>query len=123
MRPAHRIAALLLAPLILLASALLAIKTERFRRWVMAKERELARHGDPELEALPSMIWAHRGLRGPSAPPNSVQAMHAAADAGFAGVEMDLRWRDGALVVAHYRDEPGQPFATVVTGVSPGQYL
>jgi glycerophosphoryl diester phosphodiesterase len=124
MRPAHRwIAALLLAPVVLISSAFLATKTDRFRRWVMAKEHDLARHGDPEVEALPSMIWAHRGLRGPSAPPNSVQAMRAAADAGFSGVEMDLRWRDGALVVAHDPEEPGQPFATVVSGVSPGQYV
>jgi glycerophosphoryl diester phosphodiesterase len=124
MRSARRwIVALLLAPAVLLSSAFLATKTERFRRWVMAKELRLARHGDPEIEALPSMLWAHRGLRGPSAPPNSVQAMRAAADAGFSGVEMDLRWRAGALVVAHDADEPGQPFAEVVTGVSPGQYL
>lgn len=124
MRSARRwIAVLLLLPLLLLGSALLASRTDRFRRWVVAKEQRLARHGDPEIEALPSMVWAHRGLRGPTAPPNTLQAMHAAADAGFSGVEMDLRWRDGALVVAHAADEPGQPFATVVTGVSPGQYL
>jgi len=124
MRPAYRwIAALLLAPAVLFAFAFLTTKTGRFRRWVMAKESGLARHGDPEIEALPSMVWAHRGLRGPSAPPNSVEAMRAAADAGFSGVEMDLRWRDGALVVAHDADEAGQSFATVVSGVSPGQYL
>jgi glycerophosphoryl diester phosphodiesterase len=124
MRSAHRwIAALLLVPAGLLASAVLATKTGPFRHWVMATERRLARHGDPELEALPSMVWAHRGLRGPSAPANSAEAMRAAADAGFSGVEMDLRWRDGALIVAHDANEPGQPFAAVVAGVSPGQYV
>jgi glycerophosphoryl diester phosphodiesterase len=124
MRSAHRwIAALLLAPALLLASAFLATRTDGFRRWVMAKELGLAGHGDSEIEALPSMVWAHRGLRGPSAPPNSAEAMRAAADAGFSGVEMDLRWRDGALVVAHDADEPGQPFSTVVSAVRPGQYL
>jgi glycerophosphoryl diester phosphodiesterase len=124
MRPAHRwIAGLLLAPALLLSGAYLGTKTDRFRGWVIARELRLAAQGDPEIEALPSMVWAHRGLRGPSAPPNSVQAMRAAADAGFSGVEMDLRWRDGALVVAHDPDEPGQPFATVVAGVSPGQYV
>jgi glycerophosphoryl diester phosphodiesterase len=124
MRSAHKwFAALLLAPVLLLSSALVATKTDWFRHWVMAKEQRLARHGDPEIEALPSMLWAHRGLRGPNAPPNTAQAMRAAADAGFSGLEMDLRWRDGALVVAHDADEPGQPFATVVRSVSPGQYL
>jgi glycerophosphoryl diester phosphodiesterase len=124
MRSARRwIGALLLALAVLFSSAFLATKTDRFRRWVMAKELRLVRHGDPEIEALPSMVWAHRGLRGPSAPPNTTQAMRAAANAGFSGVEMDVRWRDGALVVAHDADEPGQPFATVVTGVSPTQYL
>jgi hypothetical protein len=116
-------AALLLVPAVLLASVFLATKTDPYRQWVMAKEQRLARYGDPEIEALPSMVWAHRGLRGPSAPPNTLAAMRAAADAGFSGVEMDLRWRDGALVVAHDADEPGQPFATVVTGISLGQYV
>jgi glycerophosphoryl diester phosphodiesterase len=115
--------ALLLAPVVLLSAALLATKTDRFRQWVLAKERRLARLGDPEIEALPSMVWAHRGLRGPSAPANSREAMRAAADAGFLGVEMDLRWRDGALVVAHDADELGQPFSTVVSGVSSAQYV
>src|SRR5689334_569203 len=102
MRPVHRwIAALLLLLLLLLTSAFLATKTDRFRRWVIAKELRVTRQGDREIEALPSMIWAHRGLRGPSAPPNTVEAMRAAADAGFSGVEMDLRWRAGTLVVAH----------------------
>ena len=49
--------------------------------------------------------------------------MRAAADAGFSGVEMDLRWRGAALVVAHDADEPGQPFATVLTGVGARQYV
>lgn len=124
MRPARRwIAALPIAFAVLLLSAFLISKTERFRRWVIAKEQRLARHADAEIEALPSMVWAHRGLRGPDAPPNSVQAMRAAATAGFSGVEMDLRWRDGALVVAHDPDEPGEPFSSVVAGVRPGQYL
>lgn len=124
MRFDHRwIAALLLALAVLLFSAFLATKTDRFRHWVMAKERGLARYGDPEIEALPSMVWAHRGLRGRHARPNSPEAMRAAAEAGYSGVEMDLRWRDGALVVAHGPDEPGLPFASVVAGVSPGQYL
>jgi glycerophosphoryl diester phosphodiesterase len=117
------IAALLLAPVLLLFSAFLATKMDWFRDWVMAKEQRIARHGDPEIEALPSMVWAHRGLRGPSAPSNSVEAMRAAADAGYTGVEMDLRWRDGALIVAHDADQPGRPFATVVAGVGSGQYL
>jgi glycerophosphoryl diester phosphodiesterase len=124
MRSARRwIAALLLIPAVLLISALLATRMDWFRHWVMAKELRLARHGDPEIEALPSMVWAHRGLRGPSAPANTVEAMRAAADAGYSGVEMDLRWRDGALVVAHDDDEPGQSFAAVVAGVGSGQYL
>jgi glycerophosphoryl diester phosphodiesterase len=124
MRPVRRwIAALLLLPALLLCSALLATKTQGFRRWVIDKERALARHGDAEIEALPSMIWAHRGLRGPGAPPNTAEAMRAAAAAGYSGVEMDLRWRDGALVVAHDPDEPGQPFAAVLAGVSTAQYL
>jgi glycerophosphoryl diester phosphodiesterase len=124
MRSTQRwIAALLLAPVVLLSVAYLATKTDRFRHWVMAKERRLALLGDPEIEALPSMVWAHRGLRGPSAPPNTREAMLAAADAGYLGVELDLRWRDGALVVAHDADELGQPFSAVVSGVSSGQYL
>lgn len=124
MRSSQRwIAALLLAPVVMLSVAFLATKTDRFRQWVVAKERRLASLGDPEIEALPSMVWAHRGLRGPGAPPNSREAMRAAADAGFVGVEMDLRWRDGALVVAHDEDERGRPFSEVVSGVSPGQYV
>src|SRR5207253_2526683 len=43
--------------------------------------------------------------------PNTTAAMRAAAEAGFVGVEMDLRWRNGALIVAHRADEQGQPFA------------
>jgi glycerophosphoryl diester phosphodiesterase len=117
------IVALLGVPVVLLSAAFLATKTERFRQWVMAKEQRLASLGDPEIEALPSMVWAHRGLRGPSAPPNSREAMRAAAAAGFPGVEMDLRWRDGALVVAHDEGEPGRPFSAVVSGVHPDQYL
>src|SRR5262249_2161188 len=49
--------------------------------------------------------------------------MRAAAAAGYRGVEMDLRWRAGALIVAHAEDEPGEPFTSVVAGVGPDQYM
>ena len=90
---------------------------------MIAKESTLAAHGDSEIERVPSMVWAHRGLRGPLAAPNTTAAMRAAADAGFPGVEMDLWWRDGALIVAHDANEQGHPFAQVVSGVGPEQYL
>lgn len=98
-------------------------KTSWFRDWVVAKESSLAALGDPEIEGAPSMVWAHRGLRGPAAPPNTEAAMRAAAEAGFPGVEMDLRWRDGALIVAHDADEQGLPFGEVISGVGPRQYV
>jgi len=107
----------------LLILAHLSTKTEWFRGRVIAKEAELAAQGDSEIERAPSMVWAHRGLRGPSAPANSTEAMRAAAAAGFSGVEMDLWWRDGTLTVAHAENERGQPFAQVVSGVGPEQYL
>jgi hypothetical protein len=47
-----------------------------------------------------SLILAHRGLCAPGPAPNSLQAVRTARYQGF-GIEVDLRDKDAALVLAH----------------------
>ncbi len=94
-----------------------------FRSYILSCESELAALADPQIEALPPMIWAHRGGRSKKAAPNSPAAMRAANRAGYVGVEMDVWARDEGLIVAHYRDQPGEQLAKVIAAVGPEQFV
>ena len=57
--------------------------------------------GHPELERFQNWSYAHRGLYGPDAPENSLEAFRRARDAGY-GVELDVHLlADGNLAVIH----------------------
>jgi len=50
------------------------------------------------------MIFAHRGLVTKNSPQNSIQSLQAAFDAGFRGIEFDLWFVDGEILIKH--DQP-----------------
>lgn len=61
----------------------------------------MGRSGHAGLSALRNWGYAHRGLHGPDAPENSMEAFRRAKDAGY-GIELDVHLlTDGNLAVIH----------------------
>lgn len=86
----------------------------------------VGRTGHPGLQELRKWSYAHRGLYGPGAPENSLEAFRRAKEAGY-GIELDVHLlKDGNLAVIHdsklFRVTGKEGFVEDLTSEQLGEY-